>query len=400
MKRCEKNTFEKLTPKGIIMDCVFIVVFAALAIVLYFLPGRLIPQSAVDYYAEHIFPFVAFPINNVTNIFMQSLTEFFAVAGILTIFIIILVVLYRLINAVVTRGVRRFIRRLLKVSKVLSVIALTGVIIFQLMIGLNYNRTPVVSKLGLTGQEHDYKEYLMTLDWAYRGMIEARSQLGVDYNGVAHMSTGFEETAYDANAIILGLDDYFGLDLSPNYVRTKPVMLSYLWSYTGIVGFYDAFLGEANINVDYMDILDFPVTVCHEIIHAKGYSREYDANTAAVIACIESPRADFRYAGFYYIFRTLYGTVRDFAIHEGEAIPDYVSNSEFDMVRADIEASYMYEESLDWNALTEFINSFSEDVNNTYLQSNGQDGGTETYHVAPNVYVNFYCTYVMEGSNA
>ena len=404
MRKFDKTSRYYISTPGIILNSVLIVLFFAMAICLYIFPSKILSQEVINYYSETIFPIIALPFNSFSGFFMQSITELFAVVGSGALLIYVIYFVIKSIVVAVRRGGRSFCKYFLTRIRILASLTLIGVILFQLMIGLNYSRTPMSVRLKLdgvsfNGEGYSCEQYMEALDWAYFEMLSARSELGEDYNGVAHMCTSFDMAVYDANSIILGMDDYFYLGLSPTYVRVKPVMLSYLWSYTGITGFYCAFLGESNINVDYMDILHFPVTLCHEIIHAKGYSREYDANTAAVIACIESSRPDFRYAGYYYIFMNLYGITKEYAEHEGVSIPDYFSYPDFDMVRADIRASAKYDETLDWNELTNFINSFSEDVNDAYLKSNKQDGGTETYQVPPNLYVDFYYTYVPGAGN-
>lgn len=400
MKRIDKEGENTIGIKSIIINSVLILLLATLSIMAYFMPASYLNYTRAEYYARHIFPYISFPLNSLSNFFMQSLTEMFAVLGGLILIVLLIVFIINCIKKTMNYGVRGLLKYALKRIRIVLSLVLIGVIIFQLMIGINYNRIPVAAQLGLDGKDFECEAYLETLNWAYREMIAARKELGVDYNGVAHMSTSYEQTVYDANAIILGVDDYFDMGLTQTYVRAKPVMLSYLWTYTGIVGFYDALLGEANINVDYMDILDFPVTVCHEIIHVKGYSREYDANTLAIISCIESNRADFRYAGFFYIFSNLYSVTLQYAEHEGLEVPRYTEMEDFDMVRADIEASNMYYDALEDNWITDFIETFSNDVNDTYLESNNQQGGVETYHVPTNIYVDFYYTYVLGANNA
>lgn len=400
MKRVEKSEKYYISNKGIIINSVLIVVFAALAFIIYYFPAKILSRETIDYYSEFIFPKVALPFNAVSNFFMQSLTEIFAVIGSIMLFILIIIFIVQTIISAVRGGGRGFCRYFLVRIRVVMTIVLIASIIFQLMIGLNYNRTPVATRLKLNGEGYTCDQYLTVLDWAYYEMMAARRHLGTDYNGVAHLDSNYEMAVYDANAIIMGMDDYFDLGLSPTYVRAKPVALSYFWSYTYITGFYDAMLGEANLNTDYMDVLDFPVTLCHEIYHAKGYSREYDANTAAVLTCIESSRADFRYAGYYYIFMNLYGVTREYALQEGIEFPDYISRPEFQMVQKDMTASLMYAESLENNPFTKMIEEMSEDVNDTYLKSNGQEGGTETYKVPSNIYVDFYFKYIAEASDA
>lgn len=210
------------------------------------------------------------------------------------------------------------------------------------------------------------------------------------------MSTNFDAIVYDANGIVNAVSNHYDLGMSDNYIRAKAVSLSRLWTYTWIAGAYDPFLCEANINTDYLDILDFPVTVCHELCHAKGYASETDANTIAVLSCINSPRADFRYAGYYYIFNMLYSIVSGYSQAEGVEMMNYLELSDMDMVRRDEIASTRYYESLNKGPIADFIALFSEEVNNAFLESNGQDGGTKTYRVPQNVFVEYYFRYIVD----
>ena len=63
-------------------------------------------------------------------------------------------------------------------------------------------------------------------------------------------------------------------------------------------------------------------------------------------------------------------------------------------------ASNMY-----WEGISEEVKYFEKmfgfdpdkagsDMNNAFLEANGQEGGTETYTVPDNVYVDFYTAYV------
>ena len=146
--------------------------------------------------------------------------------------------------------------------------------------------TELQTRLGLSSKS-------AALKWAYNGMVEARSHLGEDYNGIAHMSESFENSAAYANSLVNAFGEKYDIPVSKNYVRAKPVSMSHYWSYTHIVGMYDPFLGEANLNTDYMSIIEFPVTLCHELCHSKGYASETDCNLLSALACCSSTRADF-----------------------------------------------------------------------------------------------------------
>lgn len=372
-----------------------IAILAGLVIFVYLIPQLFVSEEAANYYCKHIFPGVAFGLNSLSNFSMVSITENVVVIGVLAGLILIPVFLVRLVKNWMKWGLGRALMTVYRVFKPVLIILLIGVTLFQAMHGVNYRRTPVYAKMELTGEGYEIEQYEIALNWAFLGMVEARSQLGEDYNGVAHMKSSFDEATNHANSLINEAGALYGWDVSNNYIRAKAVMLSHYWSYTGITGVYDAVIGEANLNTDYMDITSFPVTLCHEIIHAKGYAREYDAQTAAIIACTLSPRADFRYAGYYSIFWNLYGEVSKYASTSDFNMYNYLGDSRFEPVRRDILASKMYHTTLEDNWVTKIIDSFSEKVNDTFLKSNGQSEGTQTYHVRPNIYVDYFYSYVM-----
>lgn len=380
--------------KKIIWRLVLIAAIILKMFLLIYIPRLVITTQAADIYCARIFPFLSFVPNSISNMTYFSITENIIVVGSLFILIFLVTAVVRSVIFIRKKGITRFFIKLTDAVVIIMIPVMFFTGVFQVMHGVNYLRTPVAARLELTGEQHTYEEYEAALNWAYQGMLDARLQLGEDYNGVAHLSTSYQVCVDDANSLVNAVSYFYDLDMSPNYVRAKPVMLSRLWGYTDISGVYDPMIGESNINTDYLDILHFPVTLCHEIAHAKGYARENDANTAAVITCIMSPRPDFKYAGYYYIFMRLYRITADYAEHEGITMYDYFGNPSFDMVRRDMIACEAYEHTFETGAIADFIDDFSESANNTFLEVNGQEGGTDTYVVPPDIYVDFFCTYV------
>ncbi|MCQ2516496.1 MAG: DUF3810 domain-containing protein [Saccharofermentans sp.] len=379
-----------------ILRVLLIVLLAALLIAAYLLPRILINGEIAEYYCRNIFPVLSFVPLSISSFFNTSLTELFVVIGSITLLILIICFVVNLIVIVFKQDIRHALFKLYKVLKVVLIIGIIAALIFEANHGINYNRASVKAQMHLYGDDRSFEEYSEALEWAYAGMINARRRLGEDFNGVAHLSTNFDRIVYDANGIVSAVSEHYDLGMSENYIRAKAVSLSYLWTYTEIAGVYDPFLGEANINTDYLDILSFPVTVCHEISHVKGYASETDANTIAVLSCINSPRADFQYAGYYYIFCRLYNTVSDYAKAEGREMVQYLSMPDMEMVRRDIRASSRYDQIFESGPIADFIASFSEEANNAFLQSNGQADGTATYRVPQNVFVEYYFRYIAD----
>ena len=84
--------------------------------------------------------------------------------------------------------------------------------------------------------------------------------------------------------------------------RQKPVQLSYLWSYTGIVGMYFPFLAECNVNIEQPDFCQ-PFTASHESAHSRGIAFENECNFLAFLSCINSEYPEYRYSGYLMAFK-------------------------------------------------------------------------------------------------
>lgn len=84
--------------------------------------------------------------------------------------------------------------------------------------------------------------------------------------------------------------------LSGKNPAAKPISHSYFFSQQFLLGIYFPFTMEANYNPDACDV-NLPVTVCHELVHLKGYIFEDEAGFFAYLACTNSPSADLRYSG-------------------------------------------------------------------------------------------------------
>ena len=386
---------KKKVSKRIVLRIILAVVltaafFAALS------ANRFITGNAADYYSTNIFPVISVPVQSFSMLFQNSLTENIVIIGVPALLIGLIVWFVFLIKKFLSHG---SVLYLYKSYRNLIVVALLAAIIFQAMHGINYRRTDVEDELALTDKELTFEDYCATLKWAYNGMIEARKHLGEDYNGVAHMKESFENSAVHANSLINAFGEKYNVPVSENFVRAKPVSMSHYWSYTHIIGVYDMFLGEVNLNTDYMPVNEFPLTLCHELCHSKGYASETDCNLLSALACCSSSRADFRYAGYYEIFWNIYPIAEDIADATGQVVPQYYMTSEMEMVYRDMRASISYCNKIDdevdaiYEKLGIHITEVSNATNDAFLRSNGESG-VESYQVPDSSYVRFYLTYV------
>jgi len=366
-------------------------IIPVIILVLLFVLPSLLTRQAADFYGTNIFPVISLFFNVLSGSVQMSITENIVVVGGIILFILVIVFVIKFFAKLLGRG--GAIRFAVNTISTILIIAIPFTAVYQLMHGIGFRRTPVVTLMKLPGKKYTIDDYMEALDWAYYNMVTARTKLGEDYRGVAHLSSSFETTCEYANGLIDAFSEEYDIGLSRNFIRGKPVSLSKYWSLTRIVGMYDAFLGEANINTGYMDVTSFPVTVCHEVCHAKGFASETDCNIIAVIACTMSNRQDFRYAGYYYIFWELYGIVYNYVRHNGGKLPEYMNSEAMKQVYRDMSASESYWKNIDEMWLSELIAELSDDANDAFLKANGTEG-ISTYQIPRDIYLDYYMIYV------
>lgn len=338
------------------------------------------PESA-EWYAEKIFPAVSFPAVFLNSLIPISLTELALVAGIMIFPLLIAWFIFRAIRSD-SKG-KYFYRTALIAAIVFSVFSAS----FSLMHGFNYSRNPLDAMLGIAPTERSEEELEEVLRWLIASVTEEQKNLPKDEFGSSMLLTDMDQTLADGSEAMNLAGDRFPV-LAGNDALPKPVGLSHYWSYTGIVGMYFPFFGEANINID-VPVYSIPMSICHELAHVRGIAREQDANLAAFIACISSDRADFRYSG--YIFALGY-IASDLAAADIEA---YIRLMETipDVVWKDWQASADY-----WMQFEGPVEEVSEQVNDTYLKANNQEAGTMSYSMVSGQIIEYY--YKIESGEA
>ena len=382
---------KKKTIRKIVTISVFIAVIAAA-----YLTGRLLPTGFADYYSSRIFPVVASVPQKISSMTRVSISEAAVVVlGCLALPLLILWIVL-LVKKALTRGVGKYLYQSLRNALAVTMVFM---IIFEIFHGFNYRRTPARVMMELGTGRHTVEELFAAYEWAYEGMLKARSELKENEMGVAQITTDFNGVADYASSAVDSFCRKYGVSSSTCYARAKSVKLSHYWSWTYIVGMYNPINGEANINTDYMDITSIPTTVCHELCHAKGFANETDCNLIGALACVTSERADFRYAGYYAVFISLLSEINKLSKTYGIEYDTHVGDKAIIPVARDIKASSDYWDGIDKEVLKmqkRFGINITEQAlaaNNKFLQSNGEKEGNDTYIVPENAYVDFYLKY-------
>lgn len=335
--------------------------------------------SLAEQYAQNIFPVISRPFVFLSNLIPISLTEVFVLSLALSSPLLLFLFIYRF---VCSENKKIF---LLKALAFLSFVFFFVSTVFSFFHGYNYSRYPLEKSLGLNTEmmQADSQELAEVFEWVVMGLEQSVSELEVGTEGVSTLLTDQQTMFIDASLAMDIAAENISLVFSGNKVRSKPVALSSLWSYTQIAGMYNPFFLEANINVDIPEYR-LPMIVTHEISHVRGIAREGDANMAAFLACISSPRADFRYSGYLFAF-------------------SYLSN---DLIALDADryfeilARLPEQVFLDLNASAEYWRQFegpaaevSTQVNDSYLRANRQEEGVLSYSLVSGLIVSYYHTY-------
>ncbi|MEG2295979.1 MAG: DUF3810 domain-containing protein [Oscillospiraceae bacterium] len=328
----------------------------ALAITL--ISSRISPNIN-EWYTNHIYPIFAFTIGKLTGMIPFSVAEIIIVtlpmilAG-YTIFSIIFMV----------KKDRGYIRKFIANALVL-VSVFYGV--FVLLCGVNYNRVPISEtyQLELKPRETSILIELCGELIENTNLLKRESLLEQGQRVTPDILKKLAKETQHAYKVLENL----GILKSGYYGELKSIFFSKLMSYTNIVGFFFPYTFEANIDID-VPIYTIPATMAHEIAHLRGYMKEDEANFIAYLACMNSENVDLQYSGtmlalthslnaLYKVDSHTYSQL--FSFLSGDVMGDIAFNSEY------------------WNQFDGKISEVSTKVNNSYLKSQNQHDGVQSY---------------------
>lgn len=185
-------------------------------------------------------------------------------------------------------------------------IALILYIIFNILWGLNYNRTGIHGQLKFTREKYSVKD-----------LVEINHLLLKQVNECKETITRKNISYPSKKTLLLQTSAAFSQAskkypfLQYTHTSVKPSLFTLMGNYFGISGYYNPFTGEAQVNTDVPEFLQ-PYIACHEVSHQLGYAKENEANFAGFLAATSSGDTLFMYAAYFDLFmyasRNLYGT--------------------------------------------------------------------------------------------
>lgn len=364
-KTAHKKNLRRLAPVrlGITLLCL-------LAVALIY--ALRVDEGAMLWVYEHVtHPYHLF-MSKLCSHFAFSAAELVYAAAILGLAAYLLWCVYRLI---------RFPEKLWQLYRLVLTLAMAGAIFWA---GLNVMWTPCYYAPGFAEQSGvddgplDLEELETVTRWFAALASEYADEVPRDENGAC--TTDRDSVLDRAAGVFEGAAELYPF-LDGEALRPKPIHFSRIMSYLDFTGFFFPMTGEANLNMD-SPVFLLPSTSQHEIAHQRGVAMEQECNFVAVLSCLESEYADFRYAGaalaYIYLGNALAGA-------DYEAYTEiYYSLS--DTVRADFKAQSAY-----WD---EFRDSAAQKASNTvydsFLKSNGQELGMQSYGACVNLLVHYY----------
>ncbi|MFM2360042.1 MAG: hypothetical protein RLY16_2035 [Bacteroidota bacterium] len=281
-----------------------------LALLVHFIAGH---EDWVErYYVLRIFPqigrFFAFLFSWIPFSVGDLL---YGAAGIFLVYCIVKLI-YLLCKRAVTKSILQ--QWVVKTAVVFLVIY----VFFNVLWGFQYNRIGVAKQLGLQTPAYTLEELIEVDSILLQQVNRSKQYMLAHPTIVPTVKNTFEgcKKAYQQ-----AVQKYPFLQIRPPHLKTS--MWGWLGNYTGFMGYYNPFTGEAQVNTTVPIFLQ-PFTGCHEIAHQLGYAKENEANFVGFLAATASKDTFFHYSVyldlFLYANRNLYEKDSAIAKHHGKQL--------------------------------------------------------------------------------
>jgi len=89
--------------------------------------------------------------------------------------------------------------------------------------------------------------------------------------------------------------------LNYQHADVKQMFFGTIGSYSGFLGYYNPFTGEAQVNTTAPDFV-IPFTTCHEMAHQLGYGSESEASFIGYLITKYNNKPEFNYSAYFDLF--------------------------------------------------------------------------------------------------
>lgn len=251
---------------------------------------------------------------------------------------------------------------------------------FMLLFGYAYHVPSLTAYLPYQAEKHDVDTLVQVTEQLVSQLNDYGEKVERDSQGVVEFMD-YEDQNEAINDSYKAILRKYNLPYPGRLGRVKSAgYLSVPMSYAGIGGFIFPFTAEATLSMDRVPT-SLPFDMAHEQAHVLGVAPEDEAGFMAFLACYESGNADLAYSAllgsYVYASNAIYAADRE----AGQAISAKLS----DNVRQDLKRQsehYMQYETP--------VREISNTINDTYLQSNGQTDGVESYGLMVDMLISYF----------
>ena len=314
-----------------------------------------------DVYAQNIYPYIAFVLSSISNIFPFSIGELFVSLSILALI-----------------GYPFFARRGGTAWKMIlfrEVEYLGWVYVwFYIAWGLNYSQKGVLERLDIEPLQFSEEtfsgftnSYVSELNASYQELLYAREV-------VPEWSTDESKQALmeDIVAIYHSIGEEFAINKPLlKEPKVKSMLFSPLSSMVGVSGSMAPFFCEFTVNSDVLP-LNYPATYAHEMAHQLGVTSDAEANFYAYQVCTRSYSSLLRFSGYISILPYVLSNARS-VLDEKQYRELYGAINPKIIVIAQTSAKY-------WQGkYSPLLGKIQNYMYNAYLKSNSITSGTKNY---------------------
>lgn len=335
------------------------------------------PDIVENIYSNGFFPNAVRALSLITGALPFSLAEVIVITAVIFAVVVLVLWIRKIVLTVKEKG-RVWTLVTDYVTRTLAVL-FCGIFLFNVLYGFSYYR------INTTGYVYD--KYIKYTDediaWVASYLADdlnkAREALNIKDDEPYILPYSYSEIAQVAMDAYAKLGETYPV-YSGTYGAPKPVALSKPWTYTFVMGMYFPFTGEANYNTNVPDA-ELLHTVLHEMAHQRGIAAEDEANFAAFLATVSSEDPHVRYSGFFESFIAVTYSLEYRKPELYGKLMELVN----DGVKKDLEAVDSF-----WAGYSTPLAEISNDINNAYLESNGQEMGVASYSLSTQYILDYY----------
>ena len=165
---------------------------------------------------------------------------------------------------------------------------------------------------------------------------------------------------------------YAAYSVSPaGYLHPKPMLMPFLMSGVGVLGYMGPFFTEYNLNPDLLPV-QYPFTYAHEMAHVLGISSEAEANLYGFLVCSRSGVPEIRFSAYFallpYVLSNAYGLLSEEEFNEWK-----------ETISPEVKDLYNRKVAYWENLYSPFIGEIQSTVYNWFLKGNNIPSGRKNY---------------------